>query len=53
MDGEIIEALVLIDGGGGGFGWTGPTEVVFEVGVGWVAGCGGVGGGESGAATEC
>jgi hypothetical protein len=33
-------------------GWAGPTEVVFEVGVGWVAGWGGGGGGGVGAAAE-
>ena len=33
-------------------GWTGPTEVVFEVGVGWVAGWGGGGVGEVGATAE-
>ena len=36
---------------GRGTGWAGPTAVVFEVGVGWVAGWGGggVGGADAGA----
>ena len=41
-----------VDSSGRGTGWTGPAEVVFEVGVGWVAGWGGGGGGGGGAATK-
>ena len=33
-------------------GWAGPAEVVFEVGVGWVAGWGGGGGGGGDAGAE-
>ena len=38
-------AFGCVGGGGRGTGGTGPTEVVFQVGVGRLAGWGGVGGG--------
>ena len=41
-----------VDSGGRGTGGTGPTEVIFEVGVGWVAGWGGGGGSGRGAGAE-
>ena len=48
----MVETCVLIDGCGEGIRWTCPTEVVFEVGVWWVAGLGGGGGDGGGAGSE-
>ena len=48
----MVGALSCVGGGRRGTEWTGPTEVIFEVGVGWVAGWGGGGSGEVGAATQ-
>ena len=48
----MVGAFGCVGGGGRGTGGTGPTVVVFEVGVGWVAGWGGGGSGEVGAATQ-
>ena len=51
-DADGVGACFGVDGGSGGTRWTWPAEVVFEVGVWWMAGGGGVGGGGSGAAAE-
>ena len=47
----MVDTRVLVDRKGGRTGWTGPTKVVFEVCVWWVAGLrgGGGGGGDTGA----
>ena len=48
----MVGAFGCVGGGGRGTGWTGPTEVVFEVGVGRVAGWGGGGSGGRAAGAE-
>ena len=51
-DVDVVGARGCVDGGGRGTGGTGPTVVVIEVGVGWVAGWGGGGRGGRGAGAE-
>ena len=51
-DFDMVSTVSCVGGGRFGTSGTGPTEVVFEVGVGWVAGWGGGGGGGGGAGAE-